>query len=176
MTVAEADTTEGALTLTEPRAGVDLKTGRLTLRGTAVAGELVQIRQGDRILGEAKADAEGKWSFPMDFTGGQTELTFVSLGSNETVQVRLGAADAKAVVPLAVTNPTSGASLVSGTLTLRGTAPAGSTVRLKRNGQPLGEAKADEAGKWELAVPHRAAPSVFEAEAGRERVTVSTRR
>lgn len=176
MTVAEADDAAGALALTEPRDGVALKAGRLTLRGTAQAGELVQIRQGDRILGEAKADAEGKWSFPMDFTGGQSELTFVSLGSNETVQVRLGAADTKAVVPLTLTNPTSGASLTSGTLTLRGTAPAGSTVRLTRNGQALGEAKADEAGKWEVAVPHRASPSVFVAEAGRERVTVSTRR
>ncbi len=149
-----------------------------TLVGTAIPTATVQVyiappppgTPGTQVLlGEATADANGNWSLPYP-TGSFAALTPGTTYNFDAVQFLAGACSAVPVPPIgssgssgvinvtapAITAPGDGSTIYTGTPTLLGTAPAGTTVTLTITG-PGGPymvtTTADGAGQFRAPSP-----------------------
>jgi hypothetical protein len=135
-----------------------LLNNRPALSGTAAAGAKVRIYDGDKLLGEVTADANGQWYFvpPAALAAGAHTLRLAVVGADgkevfAPAVVFTIAAEANAYEPPTITAP-AGGQIVAGS-PLRGTAPAGSTVQVYLDGTLLGTAIADAGGKWQFTLP-----------------------
>jgi hypothetical protein len=128
------------------------------LSGTAEAGSIVTIRDGDSVLGTTTADDKGNWQFtvPDDkaladgshtLTATATDAAGNTSGTSEGVAIGVDSAAPEA--------PTiTGPSLTGNdTPALSGTAEAGSTVTIRDGDSVLGTTTADADGNWQFTVP-----------------------
>lgn len=163
-----------------------------TLQGVASANVKVQIYDNGKLIGETYADQQGNWSFTpvSELTGGehQFQVAPVSAAGVQgtmsapypiSIQGESGREPAMGEEPSALIEQivdSRGHSIggAEGRLStydnhpvLKGSAAAGSTVRIYDNGRLLGETQADEQGKWSFT--HDAAldngPHTFSATA-----------
>jgi hypothetical protein len=133
-----------------------------TITGTAEVGSTVRLFDGDTPLGFAVADENGNWSITAtELAAGAHTLTATATDTAGNTSV----ASAELVVTVDTTAPAaptitlddssnsgSDADLLTNdqTLTLTGTAEAGSTVEVFDGETSLGTAVADESGNWTL--------------------------
>ena len=134
----------------------------LTLSGTAEAGSTVTVYDGTTLLGTATANGSGAWSYTTaTLSNGAHSFTATASDAAGNASV----ASAATLVTIDTTEPTapsiasfSDDSGVAGdgvtnddTLTLTGTAEAGSTVTVHDGAAVLGTATANGSGDWNLA-------------------------
>ena len=149
----------------------DLFTGSITddstptLTGSATAGGIVSIYEGDVLLGQVVADVDGTWQFPVAAVLSEGAHTFhatvtlaakgesgrsslfdliVDLTPPQTPSIEQVLDDAGVVQGLVE----RGQSTDDATPTLSGKAEKGSTVHIHSNGSLLGSVLADAAGNW----------------------------
>ena len=136
-----------------------------TLHGKATAGGIVKIYEGSELLGQAIANAEGRWSLelPNGLSEGAHSLTatVTTEANGESTQtpafnltVDLTAPTTPSITEIgddvgSVKGPiANGASTDDTTPTLKGQAEANSTVHIHDNGKLIGSVQADNNGLW----------------------------
>ena len=139
--------------------GSDLISNRAILKGTADAGTKVQISEGDTVLGTASVGLNGSWSFnPTGLADGAHTLKLVSTDAAGNVSSLTSFTftldtTGPATPSVSLTNDTgsSGSDLITSDGTLRGSAEAGSTVKITDGGTVLGTTIAGSDGSWSYA-------------------------
>jgi len=151
--ITKIRSSEGVLTDQLPTADATL-----TLKGRAAPGGTVRIFDGSTLLGVAKVNKKGKWTFaPEILTDGVH--SFKVLSKAKASKAKSVTVDTVAEAPgldLSA-NSDSGRSAsdnITGdvTPTLAGTAEAGATVTIREGGTVLGTTVADSAGAWSLTL------------------------
>lgn len=144
--------------ITHPASGTPLTVGEpVTLVGTAAPGAKVQLYLGGSLLGEAITASNGKWTsqLTMPLPEGQNVLraTVVRAAGQDPLPSDMVHLLVEPLVAPVVAYPTDGASLIAGEpLQLSGSAEPGARVRVYDGGDQLGEALADDAGRWTYAL------------------------
>jgi hypothetical protein len=154
----------GTITGTIVQNGVTDDT-RPTLNGTAKAGSIVTVKDGDNVLGSTTAKADGSWSFTPTTDLGQgahsLSATAVDPAGNpsssgswsftvDTVKPTAPTIDSAAddVGSVQPQNMASGSATDDPTPTLSGRAEANSIVTISDQNGVLGSAKTDAHGDW----------------------------
>lgn len=136
-----------------------------TLFGTATAGGMVSIYEGDVLLGQVIADVDGTWQFTPPTALGEGQHTFhatvtlVAKGESERSKPFKLEVDFTAPAEPTIDQVTDDVGAIQGivesgqttddaTPTLSGKAEKGSTVRIFANGSLLGSVLADANGLW----------------------------
>jgi hypothetical protein len=151
------------MAIASPAVGAELSAANLgNVAGTGTAGNTVSVSAGDTAVGEATVDKDGKWSLALPelaageytITASETDASGKEVAKTETaIKVVAEAAAAPANEPPAIASPAQGDKLpATKTTTISGEAAAGSTVAVSVDGAPVGEATADNAGKWTIDV------------------------
>ncbi len=131
------------------------------LTGTAAPGAKVQVFDGDMLLGETTADADGNWKFaapalgagPHSLVARTLDAAGKALGASEPFKFELPAATAPAAAAPEVKLPNP-ADLKAGTpFELTGVAAPGAKVQVFDGDTLLGETTADADGNWKFAAP-----------------------
>ena len=146
--------------LVSPASGASFGAGELlTFEGTAAPGTKVRLYDGETLLGEVTADADGEWGFDLTealAAGAHTLRAVVLDAAGEEIaasKVVTLTMDEPIVAP-AVVSPASGASFGTGeSLAFGGTAAPGAKVRLYDGDTLLGEVAADADGEWHFELP-----------------------
>lgn len=154
-------------------------TGTVVMAGRAEPGVSVIVRDGNTVLGVARADGRGEWVLAPNapLQAGGRELTLTARGADGRDVAGAGSVllsvpeRGAAVAPVAVMVPQSGPARVlgapatplgtrlaldtvdyddQGTLRFSGTAPPGASVRVYVDDKPSGDALADARGQWTL--------------------------
>jgi len=143
-----------------PASGASFGTGEsLAFEGTAAPGAKVRLYDGDTLLGEVAADADGEWRFelPEALAVGAHALRSVVLdaaGEEVAASKVVTLTMEEPIVAPAVVSPASGASFGAGELlTFEGTAAPGAKVRLYDGDTLLSEVAADADGEWRFELP-----------------------
>jgi len=138
-----------------------------TLFGTATAGGIVKIYEGDSLLGEATADVDGTWVFRVPALSEGTHtfhatVTLIAKGESErSMPFNLAVDDTPPETPT-IDQVWDNVGLVQGLVedgkvtddanpTLSGKAEGGSTVHIYCNGTLLNSVVADADGRWVYA-------------------------
>ena len=136
------------------------------LRGSAEAGALVQVFEGTQLLGIATATATGSWQLTTpslalgnyDFSAIATDIAGnvspQSLVTSWAIAASVLAAPQGLRLTAATDSGQSQTDSITNNLspTIAGTATVGTTVRLFRNQQFLGQAPTDANGAWSLVL------------------------
>jgi hypothetical protein len=80
-----------ALGWTNPLEGALLGEGTLTLQGTAEPGDTVALAKDGEKIGEASADAQGRWELKVEHRRGPAEYAAASAKTGRTARVKVGA-------------------------------------------------------------------------------------
>ncbi len=143
-----------------PASVVSLGAGEpLTFEGTAAPGAKVRLYDGETLLGEVAADADGEWRFelPEALAAGAHALRAVVLdaaGEEVAASEMVTLTVEELIVAPVVVSPASGASIGSGeSLAFEGTSAPGAKVRLYDGETLLGEVTADADGEWHFELP-----------------------
>lgn len=160
--------------------------GNSVIAGRAQPGVVVTIKDGDHVLGTAKADAQGAFVFvsTQPILPGMHEITLFETLADGTVIT--GTQSASINLPgngkdaFTVLSGPEGSRVLSGQgpqpgvlamgavdydthghAIFSGTAPFGATVTVMMNGQALGSATVDKAGYWHLSAPVPTKPGII---------------
>ncbi len=143
-----------------PASGASFGTGEsLAFGGTAAPGAKVRLYDGDTLLGEVAADADGEWHFelPEALAAGAHALRAVVLdaaGEEVAASELVALTVEEPIIAPVVVSPAGGASIGAGeSLAFEGTAAPGAKVRLYDGEMLLGELTADADGEWRFELP-----------------------
>ena len=131
----------------------------MTFEGTAAPGAKVRLYDGETLLGEVAADADGEWHFevPEALAAGAHALRAVVLdaaGEEVAASEMVTLTVEEPIVAPVVVSPASGASIGAGeSLAFEGTAAPGTKVRLYDGEMLLGELTANADGEWRFELP-----------------------
>ncbi|HUW11268.1 MAG TPA: Ig-like domain-containing protein [Anaerolineae bacterium] len=136
----------------------------LVFDGVAAPGSTLRIYDGETLLGETTAGADGHWRFEPEemLSAGAHALRAVVLDSagEEAVSSEAIAftVEESVVVPQFATPGSGGSFAAGGVVTLDGTAAPGTTLRFYDGDSLLGEAVAGPDGRWSFELPEAPAP------------------
>ena len=167
-----------------PRSGATFGGEELrALESTAEPGATVRFFDGEKLLGEATADTQGRVELPLPtpLPEGPHNVRAVVVDKNGK-EVAVSEAVAFTILPAwvspvtpAITQPAGGATLEADEVTtLEGTAAPGAKVQIFEGATQLGETTADAEGRWRFELPEALAEGahtlhfVVVDEAGRE--------
>jgi len=171
------------LTLTNPASAARGDAGTpITFTGTGRAGETVTVSENGTAVTTTKVGNDGQYSaeVPAPAAGPHT-YTVSETGTDVTLNRAVTVAAAAAVpvaVPsasttLAISIPAGGNTFPAGALTLNGTGPANTSLKISEDGSSLGQTKTDATGAWTFEVPGPAAGShTYTASAGQDTATL----
>ena len=139
--------------------GVIVNTNEVALTGTAEAGSTIKVYDGASLLGNATANASGTWSYtsPTLSGGGHNfTATATDAAGNTGIASTAVAVTINTIVPVApvISSFTPDTGVVGDgitsvkTLTLTGTAEAGTTVKVYDGATLLGSTLASGSGAW----------------------------
>ncbi|MGY2895637.1 DUF937 domain-containing protein [Deinococcus sp. UYEF24] len=178
------------LTLTGPASAARVDTGApITFTGTGRAGETVTVSENGTAFTTAKVGTDGQYSTEVPTPAAGTHTYTVSetgtdVTLNRAVVVAAAAAAVPAVVPsasgttssssiLAISTPAGGNTVPAGALTLKGTGPASTSLKIGEDGSSLGQTQTDATGAWTFEVPGPAAGShTYTASVGQDTATL----
>ncbi|MGY4508851.1 Ig-like domain-containing protein [Bradyrhizobium sp. USDA 3650] len=133
------------------------------LTGTAEANSTITVFDGANKLGTAVANASGAWSYTTaalstgghSFTATATDAAGNTGTASSPVSVTIAAAPAAPTIASFTTDSGVVGDHITNdnTLTLTGSAVAGSTVKVFEGSTQLGSANVDGSGHWSLATP-----------------------
>lgn len=145
--------TVDAPVLTSPAAGVTLTAGPVTLTGEATPGSLVQVLIDGKPAGTVSVDASGVWSLQtMLEQEGPHELVAQAIQADG--MLRVSAAPRMVLVaaaPPAAPTLDLASSMPAGEVVISGVGEPGATIEVLVDGQAVGQARVDSAGRWSLA-------------------------
>ncbi len=142
-----------------PANGASLRSGLVTVTGTAEPGSTVTVIVDSALAGSVVADASGAWSLPVPTTLADGVHTASARATDAAGNVGpLSATNAftvDTVAPAAptITSPAANDVLATGTPTISGRAEPGSTVLVIIDGQPAGPTTANASGAWSFTPP-----------------------
>lgn len=153
MVMQVAPVKPSAPTLTaSPKDGATTNVGKLSLGGTADAGNLVTIMDGNTKIAEVTADSSGKWATAaLAFADGKHSLSVIasnSAGLSASLATSFVVDTTPPAAPQVTVAGMSNQHLASKTAQLSGVTEAGATVKIIANMAYIGTAEADAAGKW----------------------------
>jgi len=176
------------LTLTGPASAARVDTGApLVFTGTGRAGETVTVSENGTAVTTTKVGTDGQYSAEVPAPAAGTHTYTVSeTGTDVTLNRAVMVAAVAVTAPpvpaatatstagtLAITTPASGADVQAGTLTLKGTGPANTSLNIREDGSSLGQTRTDATGAWTFEVPGPAAGShTYTASAGQGTTTL----
>ena len=162
--------------------------GQAVIAGRAASGAEVTVRDGDRVLGQVRADAQGQFVLIPDaaLPPGGRELTLsarvangVAVAGADSVFLLVPTPAEVATAPVAVLLPRDAAPPrvlagarprklgldtvdydESGSIRFAGAAPPDSVIRLYVDNRPIGDVTVDPAGQWSLKPTDAVAPGV----------------
>ncbi len=157
----------------------DLKAGApFDLSGTGEPGSTIRFYDGDRMIGETKVGADGKWKFALPalspgahslmaraFDGDGKEMGAGEPWEFELPEIELPDLEMPAITMPDVTDLQAGRSFV-----LEGRAEPGARIRIFDGDTLVGETVAAADGKWKLTLPalaagpHRLIPRLYDAD------------
>ena len=131
----------------------------LLITGRSSANAVIQIYEGSSLLGSARANSSGVWTFTTGaLAEGSNQLSAAVLSNGNLSLLSdffIANGDTIALAPAITAGMAGGAAVASGgtvtddnTLDLVGTAEAGSTVNLYRGQTQIGAVTADASGNW----------------------------
>ena len=137
------------------------------LTGTAEAGSIVTVFDGDTALGSVTAGSDGSWIFitpeladgPHSLSVNVTDAAGNSSGNTPAISFTVDTVAPEAATELALTNDLTGAAIQAGGLTndntpvLSGTATGGSIVTVLDGTAVLGSATVADDGSWSFTTP-----------------------
>ena len=137
------------------------------LTGTAEAGSIVTVYDGDQAIGSVSVGAEGSWSFttptlasgPHSLSVSVTDAAGNSSGTTTPIGFTVDTAAPEAATGLTLTNDVSGTAIPDGgvsndnTPVLSGTAEAGSIVTVLDGAALLGSVTVNDDGSWSFTAP-----------------------
>ena len=141
----------------QPAPGGVLSTLQPLFSGTATPNSVVRLYDGDNLLGEAVADADGQWSFrpSAPLSPGEHTITAVAMNADGTEEalrttLKLSVAGGLGNAPLQPPILTGGlpATLSNNRPTFSGQGTPGTTVRIYDGDTLLGEAIVGADGRW----------------------------
>jgi hypothetical protein len=156
---------EAVPVIEQPGQGDTVSARQPLFAGRAIPGSLVRILEGEAVLGEALADADGRWTFrpavPLP-VGEHIVVAIAYLGAplqtlrGQPVTFRIEAPEVPvaAVVTDPITTapvvlyPSAGSSVNDGQPLLTGTAAPGTTLRIYEGAAMLGNTAVDADGNW----------------------------
>ena len=134
-----------APTIASPAEGAVLATGRVTISGTATAGDTVEVFVNAEKRGEAPI-SNGQWSLALDLADGQHVVTARTAESGFSAARRF-TVDTRPPDPPAV-----GGASDAATVTLTGQAEPGAIVTVYEGETLVGQTTADARGTWTLTL------------------------
>ncbi len=146
--------------LIAPQPGTDLTDGEVIFAGTGEPNLTVRAMIDGIPAGETGIDAGGNWVLPLTLAAGTPQVVLETVDSSGTVVAQSGPyvfnvldgdalpGDGGNVAPGIDGN--SGINPFTGLFTLVGTAPSQSLIEVLVNGEPAGNAVADEQGNWKV--------------------------
>ena len=142
--------------ITDPEEGATVGVNEVKVRGTAEPSSNVTVREGAAVIGATVADGEGNWTVTITFANGPHAITAraTDIAGNVSAASALrsftvaSTGDVTAPATPVLIDPAAGSSQPSFVL-FRGTAEAGSTVRIYEGSTLLGHASAP-AGTFEI--------------------------
>jgi len=164
------------LTLTGPASAAQVDAGApITFTGTGRAGETVTVSENGAAVTTVKVGTNGQYSTQVATPAAGTHTYTVSETGTDVTLNRAVVVAAAAAVPaatpaasgstsapsntLAISTPAGGNTVPTGTLTLKGTGPANTSLNISEDGSSLGQAKTGASGTWTFEVPGPAAGS-----------------
>ncbi|GAB4445432.1 MAG: hypothetical protein OHK0015_47690 [Chloroflexi bacterium OHK40] len=95
----------GAATVVTPAEGAELPSGPITVSGTGAPGAVLEILNGDQVLGETTVGADGTWSAEVPVGDGSVSISVREKGSDQILArpVRVTVGGAGAVGPACTT-------------------------------------------------------------------------
>jgi hypothetical protein len=89
------------VTLSEPVEGAELPAGPTTVSGTGAAGTVLEILNGDQVLGETTVGADGTWTTEVTLEDGSSSISVREKGTDQVLNrpVRVQIGDAAAAAP-----------------------------------------------------------------------------
>jgi hypothetical protein len=142
-----------------PASGASLRSGVVTVTGTAEPGSTVTVIVDSALAGTVVADASGAWSLPVPTTLADGVHTASARATDQAGNVGpLSATNAftiDTVAPVAptISAPSANDVLATGSPTIAGHAEPGSTVVVIIDGQPAGTATTNASGAWAFTPP-----------------------
>ncbi|MBX3096037.1 MAG: hypothetical protein KF812_04180 [Fimbriimonadaceae bacterium] len=125
--------------------------GDVTVSGTGTPGNTVTVTANGKEV-KATVGEDGTWSAPFEFAPGEVKVTAAD-GKHPASEVTYIVLAPDTDGPtLGISNLTEGARIKAEPLELKGTARPGELVRISRDGNVLGEAKANDQGEWSFTV------------------------
>lgn len=96
-------TVEGGLgvAVSQPAEGAVLEPGPITVGGVGVPGTILEILDGDKVLGEVTVGADGNWSAEVELEAGSSSISVRQKGTDQVLNrpVRVQVGEAAAVGP-----------------------------------------------------------------------------
>lgn len=146
-------TAPDAPVIVEPAEGETLYSQEVVLSGTAAAGSMVEVFEGETSLGSIEA-TDGTWSLTHDF-GADGPYT-VSATATDAAQNSSSSAERSFTInttpPVApaITSPAQNATLASSSVQILGTAEADATITVREGETEIGTTTANMLGNWSL--------------------------
>ncbi len=158
-TAAPAPAAAGRPNVSEPAPGRPVQSGQPVFSGIAAPNGIVRVYDGDVLLGETRATAQGRWYLvsPFVLATGKHGVRAVGVGADgvEVVGVSFEltiAAGATGTKPPVFVPPTGKGSSQVGLL--QGVAPPGILVSIVEGSTLLARVKADAGGSWQYSLPN----------------------
>ena len=149
-----------APTVVTPENGDTVHTVQPLFAGTAAPNSKVRLYDGDKVMGEAAVDADGRWTFrpTAPLAEGEHTIAVAPLNADgsegaakDTVTITIASGLGSAPGGPGIIVDSTPASSANSRPVLTGQAPAGATIRVYDGDQLLGEVKSGPDGHWYYA-------------------------
>jgi hypothetical protein len=147
-------TSEEAPTLAEPELEEVITDEAINLAGTGEPGGEVQVLANDDLFGVAPVEEDGTWEYAVAFSEpGDYDLTVRTVDADGNITSTSEAVSVSIAAPspsetFAFIFPADGADIISGQLTIIGTANAGQEIEVLEGATVLGTAETSGNGEW----------------------------
>ena len=146
-----------APTVVTPENGDTINTVQPLFAGTAAPNSKVRLYDGDKVMGEAAVDSDGRWTFrpTAPLAEGEHTIAVAPLNADgsegaakDTVTITIASGLGTAPGGPGIIVDSTPASSANSRPVLTGQAPAGATIRVYDGDQLLGEVKSGPDGHW----------------------------
>ena len=140
-----------------PENGDTVNTVQPLFAGTAAPNSKVRLYDGDKVMGEAAVDSDGRWTFrpTAPLAEGEHTIAVAPLNADgsegapkDTVTITIASGLGTAPGGPGIIVDSTPATIANSRPVLTGQAPAGATIRIYDGDQLVGEVKAGPDGRW----------------------------
>lgn len=145
----------GAPIISAPAAGAVLNSASVSFSGYSEPNNTITLKEGAIAFANATANGSGVWSATATMSDGVHNVTATAAdaagNAGGTSAVRSFTVDSGAPAAPSISTPLPGAALKNASVSIAGTAPAGSTVTVSEGTLTIGTATAAQNGAWSVS-------------------------